>query len=326
MSAPNRDYVNTLIHELYEQCDECTPNSVDSQRHIRAVHILDVDTLVQKFEGWLTNPQILDEALQLELQTVYDLFRGLPSYGNAFAAAESQVHVMAAMQRQKQYGDASYSQLVYHIGFTIITLLTMSPDYLGFNELPPESIELAMIALSADSESREIPLPPPEDVCRWHSGYRTLEDMGYYDYVARITRELESKPPTCDIGHQVPGIAAGCVTQVERIYIPVSRRLLVRSIEGYSFAKDVHFLWKRLTDALDMTEATVRAKWEREGECWNPWCAQRGDKSFRMKWCKRCFSVTYCSIDCQKANWEEHKLTCKASPAGSRSRTTTGSY
>lgn len=54
MSAPSRDDVNALIHELYEECGGCNPTSVDPQRHMRAVHVLGVDTLVQRFEGWLT--------------------------------------------------------------------------------------------------------------------------------------------------------------------------------------------------------------------------------------------------------------------------------
>ena len=180
----------------------------------------------------------------------------------------------------------------------------MTLDYSGWytpQEVLPGSVELAMIALSADSESREVVLPPAEGLCRWHSGYRALEDMGYYDYIARIAQTLEIKLSACETGEKVPSIAEACANQLERIYIPVSRRLLVRGIEGYSFAKDVHFLWKRLTNALGMTEATVRAKWEKNGECYNPWCSQRDDASVKMKWCKRCFAVTYCSVACQKA-------------------------
>ena len=32
----------------------------------------------------------------------------------------------------------------------------------------------------------------------------------------------------------------------------------------------------------------------------------------RFKRCKRCKSVLYCSMECQKAQWQEHKLLCQA--------------
>lgn len=67
------------------------------------------------------NPRILDQALQLELQTIYDFLRGSPPYGKVFVAAQTQAHVMTAMQRQKQRGGAAYSQMVYHLGFNIVT-------------------------------------------------------------------------------------------------------------------------------------------------------------------------------------------------------------
>lgn len=56
MSTPNRGDVSALIHSLYmDQCG-CRPCYVDpaSDRHARAVHIIGVDTLIGKFEDWLT--------------------------------------------------------------------------------------------------------------------------------------------------------------------------------------------------------------------------------------------------------------------------------
>lgn len=67
MTAPCRDFVNAFIHELYDQCDGCAPGGIDPQRHARAVHILGVDTLIQKFEGWLTVRSIvLDPTYELK--------------------------------------------------------------------------------------------------------------------------------------------------------------------------------------------------------------------------------------------------------------------
>jgi MYND finger len=48
-----------------------------------------------------------------------------------------------------------------------------------------------------------------------------------------------------------------------------------------------------------------------------PLCAQCGKQtksvagSEKSKSCAKCRSVTYCSVDCQKADWEKHKTTCK---------------
>ena len=32
----------------------------------------------------------------------------------------------------------------------------------------------------------------------------------------------------------------------------------------------------------------------------------------QFKRCKQCKSVLYCSMECQKAQWQEHKLLCQA--------------
>lgn len=58
MSAPNRDDVNALVHKFYEDHGGCRACSIDPDRHERAVHIIGVDTLIQKFEEWLTVRQL----------------------------------------------------------------------------------------------------------------------------------------------------------------------------------------------------------------------------------------------------------------------------
>lgn len=138
MSAPDRDDVNALVHQFYEDSGECRACSIDPERHSRAVYIIGVNTLIQKFEEWLIvssvlsdlsynddgkiqNPNTLDESLGLELQTIFDFLRASPPYGKQFSAAKTQVHVMAAMKRQKQHGDPSSHQMIYHLGFLIVT-------------------------------------------------------------------------------------------------------------------------------------------------------------------------------------------------------------
>jgi len=43
-----------------------------------------------------------------------------------------------------------------------------------------------------------------------------------------------------------------------------------------------------------------------------PACAQCEKPTERLK-CSKCRRVVYCSADCQKADWEEHKISCKPS-------------
>lgn len=54
MSAPNRINVNALVHQFYEDNSECRACSIDPERHERAVSIIGINTLIQKFEDWLT--------------------------------------------------------------------------------------------------------------------------------------------------------------------------------------------------------------------------------------------------------------------------------
>ena len=48
------------------------------------------------------------------------------------------------------------------------------------------------------------------------------------------------------------------------------------------------------------------------GLCWNPQCSIRDRKVERSKakYCSRCRCVTYCSRECQEADWSGHKSVC----------------
>eukprot|EP00984_Skeletonema_dohrnii_P037039 scaffold38654_cov194-Skeletonema_dohrnii-CCMP3373.AAC.2 len=40
-------------------------------------------------------------------------------------------------------------------------------------------------------------------------------------------------------------------------------------------------------------------------------CKRVSSPKLKIRACTRCFSVGYCSKDCQRAEWRKHKLTCK---------------
>lgn len=44
------------------------------------------------------------------------------------------------------------------------------------------------------------------------------------------------------------------------------------------------------------------------GKCSNPSCGKGSET--KLQACSRCHSVSYCSADCQKQHWKEHKLSC----------------
>lgn len=182
-------------------------------------------------------------------------------------------------------------------------ILTIYPECTAFpkvNDLPPGTVDLATSALFLDMDTREAVLPPPEGTCRYHSGYRAFEETGYYMHLAEILNYLE-----CDCrkhGERLsPSFVDECRAQTEQHLIPVFRHLVVRGYERNLFAKDAYSLWKRWAIALDISEAGLRKKWLEEGDCWNPWCPNRGDKSVKKKRCARCHGVMYCSNVCQKA-------------------------
>ena len=51
------------------------------------------------------------------------------------------------------------------------------------------------------------------------------------------------------------------------------------------------------------------------GWCFNPSCRQPGRKVERSKMfsCTRCGIANYCSVECQRADWKDHKLLCGTS-------------
>ena len=48
------------------------------------------------------------------------------------------------------------------------------------------------------------------------------------------------------------------------------------------------------------------------GFCWNPKCAGRRVERSKLKDCSRCRNATYCSRECQVADWLRHKSECDA--------------
>eukprot|EP00966_Prymnesium_polylepis_P129783 3001320-Prymnesium_polylepis.4 len=42
-------------------------------------------------------------------------------------------------------------------------------------------------------------------------------------------------------------------------------------------------------------------------------CANCGVSTLAAKRCARCMAVSYCSVECQQANWTQHKVSCRRS-------------
>lgn len=132
MSGLNRKYANALVSKLHE---------CDGGRE-RAANVVGVDTLVLKFEEWLTvrmarrlhfrvksaeihiqDEQVVDEALLLELSTMYGCLLDLKSDCKQFGAAKTCDHVMTAMQRQRRLrGESPFTRAVLHWGFLVLWL------------------------------------------------------------------------------------------------------------------------------------------------------------------------------------------------------------
>jgi len=49
--------------------------------------------------------------------------------------------------------------------------------------------------------------------------------------------------------------------------------------------------------------------------CANPACAKKVSNASQLLTCSACRGSSYCSAECQKAHWPEHKVPCKAKKA-----------
>eukprot|EP00984_Skeletonema_dohrnii_P025436 scaffold14600_cov150-Skeletonema_dohrnii-CCMP3373.AAC.4 len=95
-------------------------------------------------------------------------------------------------------------------------------------------------------------------------------------------------------------------------------------IAGTPFDKNKHpsdlhtlvkFFRKRVfCSCLDAKYEEVKAA-AKMGLCYNLKCNLPRVERFKTMYCSRCRCVTYCSPECQKANWSQHKPECDAKAA-----------
>ena len=84
---------------------------------------------------------------------------------------------------------------------------------------------------------------------------------------------------------------------MEKVYVPTIRSL---SKAGKA-AESTLSLFEMLAGLWNISEEGLRKRWLEDGECCNPSCESRGEPDLKMKRCKRCQKVLYCSAKCQKA-------------------------
>ena len=152
-----------------------------------------------------------------------------------------------------------------------------------------------------DIDTREVVNPPGEGVCPIHSGWRGFDCTGYLTYVCEIVHLLTCDSRGCCQTRTLAFVEA-CRAEAETIHVPMVRRLVAKKMEKNPFVEELRKTWKKLTDALKISEVAIRKEWLARGECWNPWCTnRRGDKTIKTKRCARCQVIRYCSVECQKA-------------------------
>lgn len=68
-----------------------------------------------------------------------------------------------------------------------------------------------------------------------------------------------------------------------------------------------------MVDQSNKTEAVA-------GECYNPYCKNtKSTNGADLSNCAGCKKARYCSKDCQKQHWKDHKLYCKHVASGGTS-------
>lgn len=311
MTPPNRADVNWLVHILFwDKCGGC-PRHAPMDKNTtqgRVLHTIGIKTLIRRFEEWLTEPLNLNAMLLLEMRTLYDFVTGNPFYSDKFMAAGMCNHVVTAMRRQKEHGDPDKSLDIYHAGFHIIGFLAVDCRTKVFDvpvQLPAGIVDILATALLVDCDY-------PTQEREFHIGNSgRLLGEGYIQFLIDMEHAFVAcSGRQCPRGGLVPFKDALRV-QFERAYVWVSRALLRRVTEGKEPALFSLQHWAAVATAMQISERDLLARWVALGECCSPLCQHRGNEATRTKKCGRCRVARYCSLECQKMDWKEHKAVCR---------------
>ena len=94
-----------------------------------------------------------------------------------------------------------------------------------------------------------------------------------------------------------------------QVTLNVSKIVELESADDHTL---VSFYRKRIPcTCLDDKYKEVKSM-KKMGCCFNPSCHQPGGRAERSKMfsCTRCDVANYCSVECQKADWKEHRVQC----------------
>ena len=130
---------------------------------------------------------------------------------------------------------------------------------------------------------------------------RTWEHVQNCEYLAeeKIPLSLEHHgDPLCSCGKGKDATPEFCKEEAWRSAIPHVTRIAIRPLYGVSYMENHGRLLDRLA-AAKPSEPEKRCQ-----KC-------RGLGKPRLLVCSGCKGVSYCSAECQKADWKAHKGTCR---------------